>query len=144
MLLVDNIGYDRPERIVLSGENGPYPPLAVNVAETVTAANEGSIFLWYPEDHGTTDQHRRTIDEYQSELAAMLFVPVHGEPLRTDGGQPSRPDLLVRRGADDGLRDALFNDRPVFPSPGCTTVTVYPHESRRPGLTRRLLERITF
>lgn len=144
VLLVDNLGYDRPERIVLSGEDGPYPPLAVNVAETVAAANEGSIFLWYPANHGSTDQHRRTINEYQSELAAMLSVPVSDEPFRTDGGQPSQPDLLVRRGADDRLRAALFNDRPVVPSPGCTTVTVYPHESRRPRVMRRLLERITF
>jgi len=144
VLLVDNLGYDRPGQVVLSGEGGPYPPLAVNVAEAVAAANDGTISLWYPADPGGSDQRRRTMDDYQSELSGMLSVPVRAESLRTDGGQPSRPDLLVRRGADDRLRNALFEDRPVFPSPGCTTVTVYPHESRRPGVARRLLERLTF
>ena len=144
VLLVDNLGYDRPGHVVLSGEGGPYPPLAVNVAEAVAAANDGSISLWYPAGPGSTDQRRRTMDDYRAELSGMLSVPVRADSLRTDGGQPSRPDLLVRRGADDRLRNALFDERPVFPSPGCTTVTVYPHESRRPRLSRRLLERLTF
>ena len=144
VLLVDNLGYDRPERVVLSGTDGPYHPLAVRVAEAVAAANEGDVVLWYPTDRGGTDQRRRTIGEYQSELSELLSVPVRAESVRTDGGRPSRPDLLVRRGADDRLRAALFDDRPVVPSPGCTTVTVYPHGSRRPRLVRRLLERVTF
>jgi nucleotide-binding universal stress UspA family protein len=144
VLLVDNLGYDRPKRVVLSGERGPYPPLAVSVAEAVAAANDGGVSLWYPLDDRSTDRYRQTIDEYQSELSGLLSVPVHPVSVRTDGGQPYRPDLLVRRGADDRLRDALFGDRPVFPNPGCTTVTVYAHESRRPRFARRLLERLTF
>ncbi|KTG10947.1 amino acid transporter [Haloprofundus marisrubri] len=143
VLLVDNLGYDNPKRIVLSEDSGPYSPLAVNVAEAVAASNGGGISLWYPADR-STDEHRRTITEYQSELSEMLSVPVRAESIRTDGGQPSRPDLLVRRGADDRVRDALFDERPVFPSPGCTTVTVYPRESRRPPFARRMLERVTF
>jgi len=143
VLLVDNLGYDRPEHVVLSGENGPYPSLAVTVAESVAAANGGSVSLWYA-GRDSTDQYRRTIDEYQSELSSLLSVPVRAESLRTDGGQPSRPDLLVRRGADHRLRNALFDDRPAFPSPGCTTVTVYPRKTDRPGFVRRLLERVTF
>jgi amino acid transporter/nucleotide-binding universal stress UspA family protein len=142
VLLVDNLGYDRPERVVLSGDAGPYPPLAVDVAGAVAAANGGSVSLWYPADR--TEQHRQTMADYRSELSELLSVPVSAEPVRADGGQPSRPDLLVRRGADDRLRSALLDDRPAFPTPGCTTVTVYPHESRRPALARRLLERLTF
>jgi amino acid transporter len=138
VLLVDNLGYGRPDTVALAGDGGPYSPLTVNVAEAVATASGGSISLWYPADSASPDTHG-TIREYQSELSEMLSVPV-----RTDGGRPSRPDLLVRPGADDRLRSALFDDRPAFPSPGCTTVTVYPHESRRPRLARRLLERLTF
>jgi nucleotide-binding universal stress UspA family protein len=144
VFLVDNLGYDRPGRVVLSGDGGPYPPLAVNVAEAVATANDGSVSLWYPADGRDSDQYRRTIDDYQSELSEILSVPVRSESVRTDGGQPFRPDLLVRRGSVDSVQDALFDDSPVFPAPGCTTVTVYPHESRRPPFTRRLLERVTF
>jgi amino acid transporter/nucleotide-binding universal stress UspA family protein len=142
VLLVDNRGYDRPEEVVLSGA-GPYPPLSVNVAEAIAAAGDGHVSLWYPADEHT-DQQRRTVDDYQSELSELLSVPVRGRSLRTDGGQPFRPDLLVRRGADDRLRSLLQGDGPRFPSPGCTTATVYPHESSRPSLSRRLLERLTF
>ncbi|WP_336330726.1 universal stress protein [Haloarcula sp. CGMCC 1.2071] len=144
VLLVDNLGYDEPEHIVLSGERGPYPPLAVNVAESVAAANDGTVSLWYPVNEEKADTQRETVSEYQSELSEMLSVPVRSESLRTDGGQPSQPDLLVRRGVDDSLRGALFDVRPTFPNPGCTTVTIYPHDSRQPGFVRRLFERLTF
>ncbi|MDS0283357.1 amino acid permease [Haloarcula onubensis] len=144
VLLVDNLGYDAPRTVALSGDRGPYHPLAVTVAGAVAAANEGTIALWYPVDGAGPDTHRETLATYQDELSAMLSVPVRSESLRTDGGQPSRPDLLVRRGADDSVRGALLDPRPTVPNPGCTTVTVYPHESGRPPLARRLLERLTF
>ncbi|MDS0259682.1 amino acid permease [Haloarcula sp. S1CR25-12] len=142
VLLVDNLGYDEPKTVALSGDGGPYPPLAVNVAGAIAAANGGHISMWHPGNG--TDEQQRTIEDYQSELSALLSVPVQSEPFRTDGGAPPRPDLLVRRGADQRVRDAVLDDRPTVPNPGCTTVTVYPHESRRPGLGRRLLERLTF
>ena len=144
VLLVDNLGYDSPKRVVLSGTGRPYPGLAVDVAGAVADANGGELSLWYPADRSTTEEHRRAVADYQAELSAMLPVPVRSESLRTDGGQLSRPDLLVRSGAGDRLSDALFDDGPAVPNPGCTTVTVYPHASRRPPLARRLLERLTF
>ncbi|MEF8827585.1 MAG: universal stress protein, partial [Haloarcula sp.] len=144
VLLVDNLGYDEPKHVVLSGERGPYPPLAVNVAGAIAAANEGDISLWYPVTEKNAEPQRETVAEYQAELSEMLSVPVRAESLRADGGQPSQPDLLVRRGVDDSLRGALFDVRPMFANPGCTTVTIYPHDSRHPGFIRRMLERLTF
>jgi amino acid transporter len=142
VLLVDNLGYDGPVEIALSGDGGPYPPLAVKVAGDIAEANGGSISLWHPGNG--SDEQRQTIDDYQAELSSMLGVPVRSEAFRTDGGAPPRPDLLVRRGADDRVRNAVLDDGPTVPNPGCTTITVYPHESRRPALWRRLLERLTF
>jgi hypothetical protein len=144
VFLVDNLGYDSPARVTLSGDGGPYPPLAVNVAEAIATANDSDITLWYPADRKGTDQYRQTVGDYQSELSAMLPVPVRVETIRPDGGRPSTPDVVVRRGTDERLRAVLFDDRPTFPSPGCTTITVYPHNSRRPRLLYRLLETITF
>ncbi|MFC4406660.1 amino acid permease [Haloarchaeobius iranensis] len=143
VLLVDNLGYDRPQHVVLAGV-GPYDPLAVSVAETVARANDGRISLWYPVDSDAPDQYRATVGEYQSDLSSLLSVPVQSTPVRTDGGRETRPDVVVRRGADHRLRSALFDERPAFPSPQCTTVTVYPTQSERPGLLRRLLERLVF
>jgi nucleotide-binding universal stress UspA family protein len=143
VLLVDNLGYDRPERVVLSGQGGPHSPVAVGVAGDIAAANEGSLSLWYSDDDGESDPQTRTLDDYHSKLSSLLSVPVHAESIRTDGGGLPAPDLVVRRGADDGLRDLLLDDRPMIPQPGCTTITVYPHESRQRGVVHRLLERLT-
>ena len=144
VLLVDNLGYDAPQRVVLSGDGGPYAPLAVSVGEAVAAANEGQVSLWYPTTGDHTDQQQQRVEDYQAELSELLSVPVAAEPIRTDGGQRGRPDLLVRRGPDHRLRSVVVDERPTIPSPGCTTVTVYPHESRRPSFPRRLLERWLF
>ncbi|MFD1633612.1 amino acid permease [Haloplanus ruber] len=143
VLLVDNVGYDAPTHVALSGDGGPYESRAVTLADAVATANDGRIALWYP-DEGATTRHSRTVDEYQSELSSLLSVPVQSEAVRTDGGGRTRPDLLVRAGADHRLRTVLFDDRPKVPNPGCTTVTVYPEADRRPPLPRRLLERFVF
>jgi hypothetical protein len=143
VLLVDNLGYDRPRHVVLAGV-GPYDPLAVSVADTVAGSNDGRISLWYPVDSDTPDQYRTTVGEYQSDLSSLLSVPVQSAPVRTDGGRGTHPDVVVRRGADHRLRSVLFDERPAFPSPQCTTVTVYPTQSERAGLLRRLLERLVF
>jgi amino acid transporter/nucleotide-binding universal stress UspA family protein len=141
VLLVDNLGYDRPTQIALSGDAGPYPPMTVNVAEAVAAANDGDLSLWYPAD-GT--DAASSIDSYQSELSELLSVPVHAEPIRADGGRPSNPDVVVRPGSDSRLRSALTDGRPTFPSPGCTTITVYRHESQQSGILRQVLGRLAF
>ena len=144
VLLVDNLGYNRPSNVALSGDGGPYAPLAVTIADAVARANDGVLSLWYPSDSIATSQHERTLDDYQSQLSERISVPVDSQPIRADGGQLPRPDLLVRRGPDYRLRKTLFDDRPMVPNPGCTTVTVYPEDGQRPGVVRQLLERLLF
>jgi nucleotide-binding universal stress UspA family protein len=140
VLLVDNLGYDEPKRVALVGENVPYAPLSVNVAQAIAAANGGTVSLRSLPRRDETDQYRRTVDDYQTELSELLGVRV--ESVRTDGGEGAVPDVLVRPGRDDGLRGVLDTGRDV-PNPGCTAVTAYPHDPG-PGLGRRVLERLTF
>jgi amino acid transporter/nucleotide-binding universal stress UspA family protein len=144
VLLVDNLGYDSPEHVVLSGDGGPYSPLAVKIAGGIAAANDGDVSLWSSASVNETEEYKRTIDDYQTELSGLLSVPVQTESFRFDGGTPAGANVLVRRGTDERLRSAVFDNDLAVPSPGCTTITVYPHSSRRPRLTRRLLERLTF
>ncbi|MFC7128765.1 amino acid permease [Haloferax chudinovii] len=144
VLLVDNLGYDRPERVVLSGDGGPYPPRAVSVAAAVAAANASELLLQHPPNPEMTEQHERTVGEYQADLSALLSVPVRSVSLRADGGRPTNVDVVVRRAPARGLRNVRFAARPPASSPRCTTITVYPHGSRRPGVAQRLLERLTF
>jgi len=144
VLLVDNVGYDDPERVAVSGDGTPYDSLAVAVAETVATANDGHLSLWYPGDDEYTDRRRDAVEDYRAELSGLLSVPVRVEGVRADGGRSVAPDLLVRAGADHRSWHALLDHRPIVPSPGCTTVTVYPRADRRPPLARRLLERAVF
>ncbi len=144
VLLVDLQEYEAPEKIALADESGPYAPLAVSVAEAIAGANDGAVTLWHLPAEEATDERDQTIEEYQADLAAMLSVPVRTEQVRTDGGQSSLPDLLVRRGQDHRLRSSLVNSHERFPEPACTTITVYPHSSDRPGLLRRFIERRVF
>jgi amino acid transporter/nucleotide-binding universal stress UspA family protein len=143
VLLVDNLGYDDPEHIAIVGEKGPYTPLSVNVAQAIAAANAGTISLWPFSKQDETDRYRRTVDDYQTGLSELLSVPVRVEPIRTDGGKQVVPDVFVRPGSHDRLRNVLFDAGRAPPSPGRTTVTVYPHEGES-RVGRRLLERLTF
>ncbi len=143
VLLIDNLGYDEPDRVVLTGDGGPYPPLVVNVAAAVADANNGEISLWRGDRPATADE----AGDYRAELTDLLSVPVAPTPTewepRTDGGVPAEPDVVVHRGPDLGLRGAVDSGG-ARPAVGCTTITVYPHESRRPGVVRRLAERLAF
>ncbi len=144
VLLVDNLGYNSPSQIALAGGGGPHSSLAVSVAEAVAKAHEGVVSLWTPEPSGQTDEHDSAVADYEMELSKTLSVPVKAESIKTDGGRMPQPDLLVRRGVDHRLRNAIFADGPEYPNPGCTSVTVYPGQSRRAGLVHRLLERVLY
>ena len=144
VLLVDNLGYDDPEHVVLAGDGTPFSPRTVTVAGAVAGANDGHISLWYPDDADATEQHRTTLDDYRTDLSETLSVPIRAGSVWPDGGTQSPPDLLVRSGDDGRLRSILFDDDSFVPNPGCTTVTVYSESERRPPLGRRLLERFVF
>jgi amino acid transporter/nucleotide-binding universal stress UspA family protein len=144
VILVESRGYDAPERIVVAGDGGPYPPLAVSVGEAIAAANGATVTLWHPPDAAASEELDRTMGDYQSELDDLLSVPVGSETVRPDGGRAQPPDVLIQRGADHRLRSAFVDDDPPIPNLDCTTVTVYPRDSRRPPLARRLLERLVF
>ncbi|MFC7132435.1 MULTISPECIES: amino acid permease [Salinibaculum] len=139
VLLVDNLGYDSPERVVVSGGSGPYPPLAVNVAEAIAVGNDGTVGLWQPGGSDGEDP-ADNLGEYRSTLSQLLSVPAETHSLLSDGGALKRPDVHVRPGDPHRIRDLLFADRPTVPNPGCTTVTVHPQPSRHPSLGRRFLE----
>jgi len=144
VVLVDNVGYERPTDVVLAGDGSPYTPLEVRLAEAIAGATDGRISLWQSPGGEPTAQQQQALVDYQAELSRLLSVPVESESMRTDGGRPRRPDLLVRRGADYRLRSAIFDRRPAVPNPGCTVLTVYPRPTRQPPLVRRILERAVF
>jgi Amino acid transporters len=144
VLLVDNLGYDRPEQIALSGDGGPYSPSAVNIAEAIATANEGDISLWYPADRNKTEKQRQATDDYRIALSEMLSVSVRTASPRADGGRPSNPDVVVRRGSVERFQTIFSDNTLIFPRPRCTTITVYAHDLNQSSVLRWLCERLTF
>jgi nucleotide-binding universal stress UspA family protein len=143
VLLVDNRGYDEPERVELAGDGGPFDPETVAVADAVATENDGEVFLWYPTGDGDAEQRKRTIETYQDEIADLLSVPVRPHSSVTSDPKDSVPDVRVRRGADPRIRGALFDEQVVPPS-DCTEISVHVHESEQPSFLRRLIERSIF
>jgi amino acid transporter len=141
VLLVENRGYDRPRQVALLGDGGPYDPTTVAVADALAAGADSEVTLRFPTAGDQPDGRTAAIEEYQSELGDLLSASVTTRPGVTDGGTDRRPDVVVRRGAEQRLRLGRTRRREPF---DCTEVTVYPHESRRRGLLRRLLERVAF
>ncbi|WP_232701816.1 amino acid permease [Halobacterium wangiae] len=145
-LLVENRGYDDPQNVVLEGDGGPYDPATVAVANTIAGETGGHVTLQFPVSDGQPDQRRETIEAYQEELAGLLSAPVRAPFPRTDGGDETLDagvaDLVIRTGTRNRIRGG--RDRHTPTAADCTEVTVYPHESRQPGLVRRLVERVVF
>jgi amino acid transporter len=76
VFLVDNVGYDSPAEIALSGDGAPYPSPAVRLAEHVASANDGELSLWSPDRRDDTDRKQASVADYQQELSELLSVPV--------------------------------------------------------------------
>jgi nucleotide-binding universal stress UspA family protein len=142
VLLVENRGYDAPQNVVLEGDGGPYDPATVAVADAVAGSSGGTVTLQFPLSADHTDTRQDTIHAYQDELAGLLSAPVRTADLRTDGGDRTDPDLLVRTGSQRRVRGGRGSHTQT--AADCTEVTVYPHESRQPGLLRRIAERLVF
>ncbi|MFD1512931.1 amino acid permease [Halomarina rubra] len=143
VVLVENRGYDTPRTVVLESDDGPFDPGTVGVADAIAGANGGQVVFRFGATADPPERAVGTLTAYQEELAALCSSPVVATPFRTDGGGPAAPDIVVRRGVDHRLRGALFDRDPASP-PVCTELTVFPHESRRPGVVKRLLERVVF
>jgi amino acid transporter/nucleotide-binding universal stress UspA family protein len=143
-LLVENRGYDAPQHVFLESDGGPYDPATVAVADTIAGETGGHVTLRFPVSDDQPVQRRETIEAYQRELAGMLSAPVRARLPRTDGGTVTDrdPDLVVRTGSRNRVRGG--RESHSLTAVDCTEVTVYPHESRQPGLSRRLVERVVF
>lgn len=144
VLLVDNLRYDSPQQVVVSGHGSPYSPVTVDVAGTIAAAKSGRLSLWYPADVDGSDPHAATIDDSRSELASILSIPVSTESIRTGGGAA----LLTGRGGQTRLRRSAPGRR-ARRSARCAEPWMYgghgvPPRTPTPATPHRLFERVTF
>jgi amino acid transporter len=137
VLLVDNQGYGRPDRIEIEDDGGPFHPNTVALTDALAAENGSHVVFASDGD----PSEAAPSETYRENLADLLSVPVSTARTDTLGG--ARPDVRIRRGADHRLRGSLLDRRQDGPVEG-TEITVHAHESEQPGLLRRLFERIVF
>ena len=135
VLLVDNRGYDRPKRIAVEDDGGPFHPNTVAITDALAAENGGRVVF----TAGDGEENGPGVT-YREQLSDLLSVPVSDTDTET---AQTRPDIRIRRGADHRLRGSLLDRRPDGPADS-TEITVHAHESEQPGLLRRLFERIVF
>jgi len=140
VLLVDDLGYDGADTVVVPGTAGPHPPAMLGVAESVAATAGATVELWPTGDEGGD----RSEEAYAAGLPAVLSVPVRPRGRLPDGGQREESDLLVREGTAPGLLGPLLDEGPALPGVSATTVTVHARADRRPSVVRRLLGRLLF
>jgi amino acid transporter len=140
VLLVDNRGYETPQRIDVYDDQGPFDPDTVAITDTIAAENDGHVvFQSAAGDHGDEQRHR-TLQTYREEIAELLSVPVYSGA-ETAGS--TAPDLRIQRGADHQIGGLLTNGSGE-PAADCTEITVHTHESQQPGFLRRLFEWMMF
>ncbi|GAB3687556.1 amino acid permease [Salinarchaeum chitinilyticum] len=152
VVLVGDGEYVSPREVALVGDGGPFDPLAVSVAEAIAEANNGQLLLRDRSLEAVPDQQRAAREEYLKRVDGMLSVPTrhwHGDVDGRDSVDREYaeadgiPPVTVHRGSDHRLRSVLL-DTPWRGFDGSLDVSVYAHESDRPTVRQRLLERFLF
>ncbi|WP_299264265.1 amino acid permease [Halorientalis sp.] len=152
VLLIEDRDLTDIHSITVVTDDGPFDPQKIAIANALASETESRIDLLYPVTGSATEPQRETIEEYLSELETLCSVPVYRSVVESD--DPARDfvsaadpaDVLII-GTDGGrLRSSLFG-RPadwIVDSVDCTAVQIQPAHSDRPGILRRMVERIVF
>ncbi|WP_336000073.1 universal stress protein [Halorientalis halophila] len=152
VLLIEERDLGDIHSITVVTDRGPFDPQKITVANALATETGSRIDLLYPVDGDATGAQRETLDEYLAELEALCSVPVYRSVVESD--EPAREfvdatdpaDVLII-GTDGGrIRSNLFGrpaDR-IVDSVDCTAIQIQPADSERPGLLRRVVERIVF
>jgi nucleotide-binding universal stress UspA family protein len=141
------------ETIGIVTDRGPYDPLKVDVADALASEAGASIQLLYPVSANASPQRRETLRDYHDELQAVCSVPV--ESVLVESEDDELGDLTAATDAidlvvvgDDGGRvhRSLFGRTGdhIAETTDAASIQVHPHESERPGILGRVLERIVF
>ena len=137
VLLADGLETARPGNIALRGADGVGSSPVIQIAETIAAANDGSLTIQYSGGQRDSSQ-REAVDSFRERLESALSVPVKIETAVTDGGPQAAAELLIKSGVQTPLLDRLFPEVSRSADPDLPVLTLYPS---REGLspTRRAL-----
>ncbi|WP_101296120.1 amino acid permease [Halegenticoccus soli] len=151
VVLVEDREFDDVSEITVLTDQGPYDPSKVRIADALASELGVAVRLVYAVESSVTTDFKRTIEDYHSELVDLCSAPVTTEIAETDGSiqdlssiAQSAEFLVMSR--NHKLRyefQSSPTDR-VIDAVECPALGVHTHESDRPGLLGRLVERIVF
>ncbi|WP_323191926.1 amino acid permease [Halostella sp. PRR32] len=151
VLLIEERDLAGIDAITVVTDRGPFDPQKIAIADALASEAGARIDLLYPVERNATTAQRETVEDYLSELESLCSVPVKRSVVSTD--DPTEDFVAVTDPADvliigtDGgrIHGNLFG-RPadwIVDKVDCTAIQVQPNGSR-PGLFRRLFERVVF
>jgi nucleotide-binding universal stress UspA family protein len=152
VLLIEERNLTDIHSITVVTDEGPFDPQKIAIANALASETGSRIDLLYPVTGSATEAQRETIDEYLAELEELCSVPVYRSVVESDDpahdfvSATDPADVLIIGTDGSRLRRNLFG-RPadwIVDSVDCTAVQIEPSGSERPGLFRRLVERIVF
>jgi amino acid transporter len=151
VVLVEDRDFDTVSEITVLTDRTPYDPSKVRIADALAGELGASVRLVYAVQSTASSDFRATIDDYHDELVGICSAPVTTEVVETDG---SLAELIsVARTAEflvvsrnhrlkHVVRSSLA-DR-VLDTVDVPALGVHTHESDRPGLFGRVVERFLF
>ncbi|WP_049928510.1 universal stress protein [Halopiger goleimassiliensis] len=150
VLLAEDRSFDDVSEITVLTDRGPYDPSKVRIADALASELGATIRLVYAVEESATSDFKETLDDYHEELVALCSAPVTTEIVETEsdedliGVAESAEFLVTSRNYRLGheLREST-TDR-IIDAVNVPAVGVHTHESKRPGLIGRLVERFVF
>ena len=151
VVLVEDREFETVSEITVLTDQSPYDPAKVAIADALATEMGATIRLVYAVETPATSDFRATLEDYHAELFDLCSAPVTTEIVETDGSVEEMiaiaetAEFLVlsrnyrlRQEIRDSLSDRII-DAVQRPALG-----VHTHESDRPGIVGRIIERLVF
>jgi nucleotide-binding universal stress UspA family protein len=151
VVLAEDHEFDSVSEITVLTDRSPYDPSKVRIADALANEMDATVRLVYATKSSESSDLRQGIEEYHDELVALCSVPVTTEIIETDGTDQeliaiAQTASFLVMSRTHKFRHQLRSsqvDR-VIDAVECPALGVYAHESDRPGLLGRLVERFVF
>lgn len=152
VVLVEDRDFEQVSEVTVLTDRSPYDPSKVKIADALAEELDATVRLVYAVDTSAPADLRQTIHDYQTELVEICSAPVTTEIVEADDRLrdlitvAETAEFLVVGLNGNGLR-YVFLDSPedkLIDAVASPALGVHAHESGRPGLLGRLVERVVF
>ena len=150
VMLLDGVGGEEISDVAVVTTQGTYDPSKVRVADDIAVARGGTVTILYDVARTAPPGKRETITEYLEDLAASCRSPVSTDVLPLEDGRAIEEaidaDLVIVGPQRGSLGRRLLGWPKTTTGNGldAPVIEVHTREPARPGVFRRLAERLFF